>query len=346
MTLKATITAALPEARRISNFLERDWGGQGVVVSLDERSGDQWSVEAYFEAGEPAQTADAIRDRLGSDAFGAPLSVEVLPETDWIAAGLQSLTPVHAGRFVVHGSHDRGKLPPGHVAIEIDAGQAFGTGHHGTTAGCLTVLDRLLRARSYENPLDLGTGSGVLAIALAKSLRRPVLATDIDPVAIRVAVENTALNRVAHWVSAVISDGLAHPAVRARAPFDLIVANILAQPLMRLAPALARALNPGGDLVLSGLLRHQRERVVAAYAAQGVFLQRAQLFENWAVLHMRKPARRPGNYRSLPLGPAKPAARPGAWTSERLLVPPPPRTPVRMLGAQNVPKLHRIRRSH
>lgn len=311
MTLKATITAALPEARRISNFLERDWGEDGVVVSLDERPDDQWAVDAYFEAGEPDQIAAAIRNRLGSDAFGAPLAVEMLPETDWIAAGLQSLTPVYAGRFVVHGSHDRSKLRAGRVAIEIDAGQAFGTGHHGTTAGCLTVLDRLIRSRPYANPLDLGTGSGVLAIALAKILRRPVLATDIDPIAVRVAKENAALNGVAHQVHAAVADGLAHPVVRARAPFDLIVANILAQPLMRLAPALAHALAPGGDLVLSGLLRHQRERVVAAYAAQGIFLVRAQLFENWGVLHLRRPTRRRRIERRAPSPPAR-AGR-SAW---------------------------------
>lgn len=289
MTLKATLLAALPEARRISNFLERDWGEDGVVVSLDERSESLWAVDAYFEAGEPDAIAASIRDRLGADAFGAPLSVDTLPDTDWIAAGLQYLTPVSAGRFIVHGSHDRGKLLAGRIAIEIDAGQAFGTGHHGTTAGCLTVLDQLLRARRYSRALDLGSGSGVLAIALAKILRRPVLATDMDPIAVRVATENARLNRVAHLVRPVVADGLAHPAVRTHAPFDLIVANILAHPLMRLAPALARAITPGGDLVLSGLLRHQRERVVAAYGAQGIRLVQARLFEGWAVLVLRKP---------------------------------------------------------
>lgn len=289
MTLKATLTAALPEARRISNFLERDWGEDGVVVSLDERSDDLWAVDAYFEGGQPDAIAAAIRDRLGADAFAAPLSVEALPETDWVALGLQALSPVSAGRFIVHGSHNRGQLPPGRIAIEIDAGQAFGTGHHGTTAGCLTMLDGLLRARRYENSLDLGTGSGVLAIALAKVLRRPVLATDIDPVAVRIARENVALNGVGRLVRPIAADGLAHPEIRAAAPFDLIVANILAHPLMRLAPAVARALAPGGDLVLSGLLRHQRERVVAAYGAQGVRLVQARLFEGWAVLVLRKP---------------------------------------------------------
>lgn len=289
MTLKATLTAALPEARRISAFLERDWGDAGVVVSLDERSGGLWSVDAYFEAGKPEQIAGQVRDKLGADAFGAPLTVEALPETDWIGAGLRSHTPVAAGRFLVHGSHDRQNLPAGRVTIEIDAGQAFGTGHHGTTAGCLAVLDQLLKSRRYDKPLDLGAGSGVLAIALAKVLRTPVLATDIDPIAVKVASENAALNRVGHLVQAIRANGVAHHLIRDQAPFDLLVANILAEPLMRLAPAVMRVLAPGGDLVLSGVLRRQRERVVAAYGAQGIYLRRAHLFEGWAVLHLRRP---------------------------------------------------------
>jgi ribosomal protein L11 methyltransferase len=288
VTIKATLTAALPEARRISNFLERDWSEAGVAVSLDERPDGSWTVDAYFEAGEPATIAGALRDRLGADAFGAPLTVQILPETDWVAAGLEALKPVAAGRFIVHGSHDRGRVPAGRVSIEIDAGQAFGTGHHATTAGCLAVLDQLLRAPRFRTPLDLGTGSGVLAIALAKALRGPVLATDIDPIAARIAAENAARNRVAPRVATVTAAGVRHPSIRRRAPFDLVVANILAEPLMRLAPPLSRLLAPGGTLILSGLLPHQRERVVAAYGAQGVRLLRAQTFDGWAVLLLRR----------------------------------------------------------
>jgi ribosomal protein L11 methyltransferase len=289
MTTKATLTAALPEARRISNFLERDWADAGIAVSLDEHPDGLWSVDAYFEVGEPEEIVAKIRDRLGADAFGAPLSVETLLEADWVAAGLQALKPVMAGRFIVHGSHDRKNLPPGRIDIEIDAAQAFGTGHHGTTAGCLIVLDRLLRARSFENPFDLGTGSGVLAIALAKVLRKPVLATDIDPVAVRVAAANAALNRVGHLVRAETAAGVRHPAIRGRAPFDLVVANILAEPLVRLAPQLAPLIAPGGTLVLSGLLPHQRERVVAAYGGQGIRLRGAKIFAGWAVLLLQRP---------------------------------------------------------
>lgn len=286
MSIKATLVAALPEARRISNFLERDWSEAGIVVALDERPDGRWSVEAYFEEGDEESVEAGVRDRLGSDAFGALVAVAALPAENWVELGLAALAPVAAGRFLVHGRHDRERLQPGRIAIEIEAGQAFGSGHHGTTAGCLAVLDRLIRARRFENLLDLGTGSGVLAIALAKVLHRPVLATDIDPIAVGVAAENARLNRVSPLVRTVAANGLAHAAIRARAPFDLIVANILAEPLMRLAPALAAALQPGGHLILSGLLVRQRERVVAAYGRQGLRLLSAHRFGDWAVLHL------------------------------------------------------------
>jgi ribosomal protein L11 methyltransferase len=289
MTLKATLTAAFPEARRISNFLERDYGGDGVVVSLDERSGGLWSVAAYFEEGSEEEIAGTIRDRLGSDAFTAPLMVEALPETDWVRAGLATLKPIAIGRFLVHGSHDRGLARVGRVAIEIDAGLAFGTGHHATTAGCLAMLDTLVRARRYLRPLDLGTGSGVLAIALAKMLRRKVVASDIDPVAVEVAAENVVRNGVSPWVETITAAGVAHKTICAGAPYDLVVANILAEPLCRLAPKLAPLIARGGTLVLSGLLPPQRERVVAAYGVQGVRLMRARIFDGWAVLVLHKP---------------------------------------------------------
>jgi ribosomal protein L11 methyltransferase len=289
MTLKATLIAGFPEARRISNFLERTWGESGAAVSLDERPDGLWSIEAYFEQGEPAELTELLRDQIGADAFGAPLRVEALPETDWIAAGLAALPPVAAGRFLVHGSHHRGRLPAGRLTIEIDAGLAFGTGHHASTAGCLIVLDGLLRARRFANPLDLGTGSGVLAIALAKVLRRPVLAGDIDPVAAEVAAANARKNGVGALVRVLTAAGIRDSAIRARAPFDLAVANILAEPLMRLAPELAPLIAPNGILVLSGLLPHQRGRVIAPYAAQGLKLLSARIFSGWSVLTLRRP---------------------------------------------------------
>lgn len=289
MTIKATLVAAFPEARRISNFLERDYGESGAVVSLDERPDGFWAVDAYFEEASEEAIAETIRDGLGSDAFGALQSVETLPDSDWVRAGLQSLKPIAVGRFLVHGSHDRGVANSGRVAIEIDAGLAFGTGHHATTAGCLAALDGLIRTRRFSRPLDLGTGSGVLAIALAKTLRRRIVATDIDPVAVRVARENAARNDVAPWIEAVTADGMRHAAIRRLSPYDLVVANILAEPLCRLAPQLTPLVATGGVLVLSGLLPHQRERVVAAYGAQGVRLTTARVTDGWTVLVLQKP---------------------------------------------------------
>jgi ribosomal protein L11 methyltransferase len=289
MTLKATFTAGRPEATRIAAFLERDYGESGAAICLSEGA-PEWSVEAYFsEEAEPAALATELRRRLGGDAFGAPFRVERLVEEDWVARGLAELAPVPAGRFLVLGSHDLARAPKGRTLIVVEAGQAFGTGHHVTTRGCLVVLDRLVAARRFLSPLDLGTGSGLLAIALAKALRRPVLATDIDPVAVAVARENAKLNRVASLVRAVTADGLGHPAIAARAPFDLIVANILAGPLIRMAPRLAPALARGGVLVLSGLLTSQRSRVAAAYAAAGVPLRRAERFGDWMVLVLQRP---------------------------------------------------------
>jgi ribosomal protein L11 methyltransferase len=288
VTLKATLIAGFPEARRISNFLERTWAESGAAISLDERPDGLWSVEAYFEEGEAAELSALLRDQIGADAFGATLNVEALPETDWIAAGLEALPPVAAGRFLLHGSHHRDRLPGGRLTIEIDAGLAFGTGHHASTAGCLAALDRLLQARRFVSPLDLGTGSGVLAIAMAKVLRRPVLAGDIDPVAAKVAAGNAAKNGVGGLVHVVTAAGMRHPAIRARAPFDLAVANILAEPLVRLAPELAPLIARNGILILAGLLPQQRGRVTAAYAAQGVTLLSARIVDGWSVLVLRR----------------------------------------------------------
>lgn len=280
MTLKAALALPRADALALADRLERRFGEKGGVVAVVETTAPDWAVEVYFEAGEPHEIAALLRAESGD----VPWSVTRLADRDWVAEGLRHLRPVAAGRFVVHGSHDRIRIPKGRVAVEIDAGQAFGTGHHGTTAGCLHVLDRLTAARSFFHPLDLGTGSGVLAIALAKRLRRPVLATDIDPVAVGVARRNARLNAVHPLVRIVAADGLAHPEVRGGAPFDLIVANILAEPLVRLAPDLARTLADDGVLVLSGLLPRQRERVVAAYGIQGVRLVAAHRFDGWAVL--------------------------------------------------------------
>jgi ribosomal protein L11 methyltransferase len=252
------------------------------IVEIDEASGEQ-EVSAYFED----------RERFGEgailDAFaGAPVEWETFEEVDWMESVLAGLTPVRAGRFLVHGAHDRGKVRANDLAIEIEAGQAFGTGHHETTAGCLRMIGEIARRRRPRNALDLGTGSAVLAIAVAKLARIPVLATDIDPVAVAVAQENVRANGTAGLVTTAVATGFGAPQFRQRAPFDLVVANILAGPLMALAPQMARHLAPGGDLVLSGILARQRRGVLAAYRAQGLSHRRTLSDGDWVTLHLSR----------------------------------------------------------
>lgn len=299
MSATVRLTAAFPEARRMAEFIERDFGEDGVAVSLLERA-DTWIVEALFPEDDTDQALRRVSDCLGSDGFDAPMQAETVDDIDWMAVSLSALHPVSVGRFFVHGSHDRSRLPAGRITVEIDAAQAFGTGHHATTAGCLCAIDRELKKSRPANALDIGTGSGVLAIALARAIRVPVLATDIDPLAVMIAAENAKINGVASRVRTIVAAGIRHRDILARAPFDLVAANILAAPLQRLAPDIAAIIAPGGKLILSGLLVGQRERVVAAYCRHGIFLERARQFEDWCVLTLFRPRRslspQPGKY--------------------------------------------------
>ena len=219
-----------------------------------------WCVELMFE------TKPDI-DALPSAGW----SLEPLRQDDWVAKSLAGLHPVRAGRFVVHGRHDRARVPAGAIGIEVEAGLAFGTGHHGTTWGCLVALDRLLRRGRPSRALDLGCGSGVLAIALAKATPggARVLASDIDHDSVLVARENAALNRIAHRIDAIEASGLAHPKLRADAPYDLLMANILAAPLRAMAPRITPTVARGGVIVLSGLLAYQEPTVRNAYLSLG-----------------------------------------------------------------------------
>ena len=283
--MTATYTAALPraEAEALAAAIEPALEEIGVAHTLFETAdgSETWEVTVYAEPDVEDEVAAAL------DRASHPFTRAELPDEDWVTRSLTALAPVRAGGFVVHGSHDRGVARAGETAVEIDAARAFGTGHHGTTAGCLVALDRLLKRRRPRHVLDLGTGSGVLAIALARRARRPVLATDIDPLAVRIARDNARLNGVGTLVRAETATGLAHSAIRSNAPYDLIVANILAGPLRAMAPAIARHLAPGGSVVLSGLLERQRAAVVAAYRAQGLRLERTVRREGWATLTLR-----------------------------------------------------------
>ena len=255
-----------------------------AILEIDEAA-DIHEISLYAESDHPTVSA-----RLDDILRGEEVNVETeqLPDIDWVAHTLEALKPVRAGRFLLHGSHDRDKVRPGDIAIEIEAGLAFGTGHHGTTAGCLEMLTRVLRRERPRNALDLGTGSAVLAIAIAKLARIPVLATDIDPVATRVARDNVALNQASAYVDCVTATGFGHEAFRRAAPFDLIVANILARPLMKLAPQMAAHVSPNGSLVLSGILDRQRNGVVAAYVAQSFRHVSTIHREGWSTILLKR----------------------------------------------------------
>jgi ribosomal protein L11 methyltransferase len=194
---------------------------------------------------------------------------------------------VHAGRFIVHGHHDRSKIAPNKLGIEIEAALAFGTGHHGTTRGCLLLLDSVLKAHRPRRVLDLGTGTGVLAIATAKALRIEVLASDIDPLSVRVAGDNARLNGAGSWVQTIQATGFSAPQFTQRGPFDLVLANILANPLRQIATPMAKHLAPSALVILSGLLPHQAQGVIAAYRARGLVLLRHLQMEGWSSLLMR-----------------------------------------------------------
>jgi ribosomal protein L11 methyltransferase len=212
---------------------------------------------------------------------------EELPDVEWVSLALQGLKPVRAGRIVVYGSHDRDKLRPSDLPILIEASQAFGTGHHGTTWGCLTMIGRILKCEKPARALDLGAGTGVLSITIAKLAHIPVLATDIDPIATKVAQDNVEKNGVAALVETETACGFEHNAIRNGGPYGLIVANILAKPLMALATRMACHLAAGGSIVLSGILESQRSQVIAVYANAGFRHVKTLTSEGWVTIHMK-----------------------------------------------------------
>ncbi len=244
-----------------------------------------WLGEAYYteKPGEAALRAVLTR-ALGKRAEKLRISIEQLADRNWVKESLEALPPVFAGRFAVFGHHDRDRIPANAIPIEIEAGLAFGTGHHGTTLGCLNALDRLLKRGRFFRPLDVGTGTGILAIALARAAHLKVTATDIDPVAVEVTKENAVKNGVGGLVQAFTANGVEAKAVRDGAPYDLVFANILAKPLVRLAPKVAPLMERGGVVILSGLLVGQRREVEAAWRAQGCVPLFRTAIDGWATL--------------------------------------------------------------
>ena len=257
--------------------------GSGVFEIED--GSDRWEVGVYF-----TQAPDEIALALLAASQGAqPFVISELPEVDWVAHVRRELSPVSAGRFFVHGSHDADKVPEGAEALCIEAAMAFGTGHHDTTKGCLLAFDRMLTAGEVPHRVaDIGCGTAVLAMAAARTVHGVVLASDIDPVAVETAQANVLANGLDGRVECVLAEGFHHPVLDGAAPYDLIFANILKQPLIQIAPDMVRHLAPGGRAILSGILVAQADEVAAAYADAGIALERRDDLGDWSTLVVRK----------------------------------------------------------
>ena len=287
--LTYTALTTLPgksQAEALGEALEElDPAPTGVGVFEVEDGKGIWEVGGYF-----LDAPDDIDLALLSAAFGAgPFVVSEVPDQDWVAKVRRELPPVEAGRFFVYGSHDAALLPEGRIGLLIEAAMAFGTGHHGTTLGCLRAYDRLLNdAQRFDNVLDLGCGTAVLAMSAARMGAASVLASDIDPVAVEVAFANVKANGLDGWVGCVESIGFDSLVVQAGAPYDLIFANILKGPLIELAPDMAAHLASGGLAILSGLLIEQAEEIVEVYKAQGFDLQTREDLGEWSALTLRR----------------------------------------------------------
>ena len=257
----------------------------GVGVFEVEDGSDLWEVGGYF-----MDAPDAGALALLSAAFGAkPFVVSEIPDQDWVAKVRRELPPVEAGRFFVYGSHDAESVPEGKHALLIEAAMAFGTGHHGTTLGCLKAVDALIDAGfEAENAIDVGCGTAVLAMAAAKHWGRPVIASDIDPVAVEVAQANSAANGLQDLMYCVEAAGLDHPQLASKAPYDLVFANILMGPLIGLAPSMAAATAPNGYAILSGILNEQADAVGEVYTQNGYNLTKIDEIGEWTTLTLQK----------------------------------------------------------
>ena len=268
-------------------------GMGGAIVSGARDESGRVPLTVYFgEAPDPEQLTAALGDAAGAAGVGVPEhTLAPLPEVDWLARSYESLPPIRAGRFLVYGQHNADAVrPPGSIAFRVEANQAFGTGHHESTRGCLLAIERLHKAGPRPGRvLDMGTGTGLLALAAARLWHCPVVAADNDAVSVRIARENAAANRCGKHITAVQSDGYNAPAVRRNAPYDLVLANILAEPLGDMAGDLARHLAPGGCAVLAGILDRQARRVFLRHRAHGLILHGRIRIAGWTTLLLRRP---------------------------------------------------------
>jgi ribosomal protein L11 methyltransferase len=276
-----------PDAERLSDLLASAEPSPAQAISIEEVSRTMWSLDAFCLDADAADEAARLIEREAPDARA---SVQKLDDRDWVAESLSGLPPVHAGPFVVAGAHGLAEVRGGRIPIWIEAGPAFGTGHHGTTKGCLLALARLMRRGRIRSVLDVGCGSGVLAIAALKAGAHFAVASDLDGDSVRICRENARNNRTGRRLKTVHAVGVNHEAIRAHSPYDVAMANILARPLVGLAPGLARLVRPGGHVVLSGLLTHQEPQVRSAYSGCGLILAERTRLNGWSTLVYRRPA--------------------------------------------------------
>ncbi|HZL41609.1 MAG TPA: 50S ribosomal protein L11 methyltransferase [Pseudolabrys sp.] len=275
-------------ARRLASALAEIFDGEDIVCAAFEDDSGQWQVAIHFRDQPDESALRAQVALVAGDKAAAAVALEPVAAADWVAQSLSGLKPVQAGRFVVHGAHDRARVKPNDIGIEIEAALAFGTGHHGTTRGCLLALNEQAKLRRPRRVLDIGTGSGVLAMAAAKILRTRIIASDIDKVAVEAACGNARLNAVAPAITFVRATGTRAHAIAAGAPYDLILANILLGPLMRLAVPLRALAAQHARIVLSGLLPSHANAALAIYHAQGFRLERRIPLEDWVTLILRR----------------------------------------------------------
>jgi ribosomal protein L11 methyltransferase len=290
MMHQAKIEAAALAAERIAHALEEAPDPSPVAVGLFDRGDGRFEVFAHY-AETPCRAAllALITQAAGDDPIG-PLSIEDIAPEDWVSISQGKRGPVRAGRFFVHGRHDRDRAPRHRFVLEIDAGQAFGTAHHASTRGCLLALDALMKRRRPRSIADIGTGTGILAVAAANAFKREVLASDNDPVAVAIAAENARKNCAGTRLRAIEANGFAHPLLR-RVRADLVLANLLERALYDLAPHFAQHVAPGGTAILSGVTQDQARGIEARMRAHGFAMERRFILDGWTTLLMvhRKP---------------------------------------------------------
>lgn len=266
----------------VDAVMERDDLALTASAHENEETGE-WIFEATCDSPPDVDSfVELARQTLGGAVEFSVAPID--PEVNWVAKSLEGLAPVIAGGFYVYGSHETGPVPGGLTPMRIDAAQAFGTGHHETTTGCLEAINITLKRRKPRYMIDVGTGTGVLAIALAKRTNRTVIASDIDPISVRTTIENATQNGVGNSIVALEATGVNHSTITQNAPYDLVVANILAGPLMALAPSIGRIAERGATIILSGILQHQARGVINAYGRQGMVLSQKLQRKDWTTL--------------------------------------------------------------